>query len=58
MLFLDELHRSGASEWSRKLQKLVDYQHDNPNFHMLGITATEERDMDGKDMAEFLGKIL
>ena len=55
-VILDELHRSGASEWSRKLQKLVDYQHDNPNFHMLGITATEERDMDGKDMAEFWAK--
>ena len=55
-VILDELHRSGAAEWSRKLQKLVDNQHDNPNFHMLGITATEQRDMDGKDMAEFWAK--
>ena len=55
-VILDELHRSGASEWRKKLQKLVDNQHDNVNFHMLGITATEQRDMDGKDMAEFWAK--
>ena len=52
-VILDELHRSGASEWKKKVEKLITNQQDNPNFKMLGITATEERDMDHQDMAEY-----
>ena len=52
-VILDELHRSGASEWKKKVEKLITNQRDNPNFKMLGITATEERDMDHQDMAEY-----
>ena len=52
-VILDELHRSGASEWKKKVEKLITNQQDNPNFKMLGITATEERDVDHQDMAEY-----
>ena len=52
-VILDELHRSGASEWKKKVEKLITNQRDNPNFKMLGITATEERDVDHQDMAEY-----
>ena len=53
-IVLDELHRTGADEWGNDLNKLLDNQDDN--IKVLGITATPERDVDGKDMSEILAK--
>ena len=46
---LDELHRTGAAEWGKNLNALIENQ--NENTKVLGITATPRRDVDGKDMS-------
>lgn len=48
-MVLDELHRTGAEKWGRKLDTLLESQDEN--FRALGITATPQRDRGGKDMA-------
>lgn len=48
-MILDELHRTGANEWEKKLNKLLESQ--DGDIKVLGITATPQRDRGGKDMA-------
>jgi len=48
-IVLDELHRTGASEWEEKLDELLENQQEN--VRVLGITATPTRDMDDRNMA-------
>ncbi len=52
LVILDELHRTGASEWGKQLDELLAHQ----KAKILGITATPERDMDGKEMSEVYAK--
>ena len=47
---LDELHRTGAEQWGAKLNILLDAQRQNTR--VLGITATPQRDVDGRNMAD------
>ena len=49
-IVLDELHRTGGTEWENKINKLLENQEES--VRVLGITATPERDADGKDMAD------
>ena len=51
-IILDELHRSGAPEWSKFVNELMKNQ-DQENIKVLGLTATPERDRDDKDMAVY-----
>ena len=51
-IILDELHRSGAPEWSKFVNELMKNQ-DKENIKVLGLTATPERDRDDKDMAVY-----
>ena len=50
MIVSDELHRTGAKEWEGKIDEL--FANQSENVKVLGITATPERDVDGRDMAE------
>ena len=52
-IVLDELHRTGASEWGKQLNMLLDNQ---VHAKVLGMTATPERDMDRRDMSIELAK--
>ena len=52
LIIFDELHRTGATEWSSKIDKLLE----NQPAKVLGITATPERDVDGMDMTEEFAK--
>lgn len=52
MIVFDELHRTGASEWQKNIEKLLE----NQPAKVLGITATPERDMDKRDMSEIFAK--
>ena len=52
LIIFDELHRTGAEEWGKQVDKLLE---DQP-AKILGITATPERDVDGKDMSEIFAK--
>ena len=49
LIFLDELHRSGASEWYSKVKKLINNQPKTTK--VIGITATPERTNDDLNMA-------
>ena len=51
-IILDELHRSGAPEWSKFVNELMANQ-DQENIKVLGLTATPERDRDDRDMAVY-----
>ena len=51
-IILDELHRSGAPEWSKFVNELMANQNQE-NIKVLGLTATPERDRDDKDMAVY-----
>ena len=51
-IVLDELHRSGAPEWSKFVNELMANQ-DQENIKVLGLTATPERDREDKDMAVY-----
>lgn len=55
-IVLDELHRTGAKEWEKKLNELLDNQDEN--VRVLGITATPIRDMDDRNMADEIAKKL
>ena len=48
-IVLDELHRTGASEWEDRLDNLLENQQEN--VRVLGITATPTRDADDRNMA-------
>ena len=50
LIILDELHRTGASEWSKYILELLNNQ--DKDTKVLGLTATPTRDMDSIDMAE------
>lgn len=49
-IVLDELHRTGAEKWEEKLNTLLDAQDES--VRVLGITATPQRDRDGRNMAD------
>ena len=49
-MVLDELHRTGAKEWGDRLNTVLEAQDEN--VRVLGITATPERDVDGRNMAD------
>ncbi|MDR0978559.1 MAG: DEAD/DEAH box helicase family protein [Lachnospiraceae bacterium] len=49
-IVFDELHRTGATEWEQKIDKLLEKQ--NENVKVLGITATPIRDSDDRDMSK------
>ena len=51
-MVLDELHRTGAEKWQKKLELLLESQEEQTKI--LGITATPERDTDGRNMADEL----
>ena len=51
-IILDELHRSGAPEWSRFINELMANQN-KEKIKVLGLTATPERDRDDKDMSVY-----
>ena len=55
-IILDELHRTGASEWGDRLNILLDNQPETTK--VLGITATPRRDADGKNMANAIAERL
>ena len=55
-MVLDELHRTGANKWKKKLYELFDNQDDD--LKVLGITATPRRDFDGKDMSREIAEKL
>ena len=55
-IILDELHRTGASEWGDSLNTLLDNQ--SKTTKVLGITATPRRDADGKNMANEIAERL
>ncbi|MDO4963712.1 MAG: Helicase associated domain protein, partial [bacterium] len=54
-IVFDELHRTGAIEWKEYVEKLLKYQNDNTKI--LGITATPERDVDLRDMADHWAQV-
>jgi len=56
MMVLDELHRTGAEEWEKAVDKLLENQTEE--VKVLGMTATPVRDVDGRDMAEETAKKL
>ena len=49
LIVLDELHRTGAENWGKYLDTLLENQKEETK--VLGITATPIRDVDGKDMS-------
>ena len=51
-IILDELHRSGAPEWSKFVNELMANQNQE-KIKVLGLTATPERDREDKDMAVY-----
>lgn len=53
-IILDELHRSGAKTWEPQVRALLS---ECPSAKVLGITATPQRDVDGKDMMDELAKM-
>ncbi|MBR2744847.1 MAG: DEAD/DEAH box helicase family protein [Clostridia bacterium] len=55
-IILDELHRTGAEKWGEQLKKLLEAQADSTK--VLGITATPERDVDNRNMADEMASLL
>lgn len=49
LIWFDEFHRMGAETWSIGCQRLIEA---NPNAKILGTTATSERSLERRDMAE------
>lgn len=48
LIIADELHRTGANQWGKKFEHLI---NTHPNAKVFGVTATPIRS-DGRDMAE------
>ena len=55
-MIFDELHRTGAEEWEKALNKLLENQPETTK--VLGITATPTRDADDRNMADEIAKKL
>ena len=53
LIILDELHRTGASTWSKSISDLVEK---NSNAKVLGLTATPVR-TDGEDMTRKVARL-
>lgn len=51
LIILDEFHRAGAKEWGEAVNTLI---ADNPHAKILGLTATNKRYLENRDMAEEL----
>lgn len=49
-IVMDELHRTGAPEWEKKIDLLLENQDED--LKVLGITATPTRDIDDRNMAD------
>lgn len=49
-IIFDELHRTGAMDWGKNINELLNNQDDKTK--VLGITATPQRDVDYKNMAD------
>jgi len=49
-IVLDEIHRTGANEWEKYVDKLLENQDEN--VKVLGITATPTRDVDLRNMVD------
>lgn len=49
LIIADELHRTGAKEWGKRFEILIDIHSDAKVF---GVTATPLRCFDGRDMAD------
>ena len=56
LIVMDELHRTGAKEWEKSLDKLIENQSETTR--VLGITATPTRDDDDRNMADEMAKKL
>ena len=54
LIILDELHRTGADLWSKKINQLIKR---NPNAKVLGMSATPIR-TDGEDMTITLAQLV
>lgn len=54
LIILDELHRTGATTWNPKIEKLIEK---NKNAKILGLTATPTRDVDKRDMMLEIAKL-
>ncbi|MGM9879220.1 MAG: DEAD/DEAH box helicase family protein [Bacilli bacterium] len=52
-IIMDELHRTGAKEWVKRVEELLENQlkDQTKKTKVLGITATPQRDYDNEDMA-------
>ncbi len=55
-IVLDELHRTGAEKWGKRLNTLLENQPESTK--VLGITATPRRDADGINMANEIAQKL
>ena len=55
-IVLDELHRTGAEKWGKRIDKLLKSQSEGTR--VLGITATPRRDSDGINMANEIAEKL
>ena len=51
LIILDEFHRAGAEGWGAAVNNLIE---DNPHAKILGLTATNMRYLENRDMAEEL----
>lgn len=51
LIILDEFHRTGAEGWGAAVNTLI---ADNPHAKILGLTATNKRYLENRDMAEEL----
>lgn len=49
LIVADELHRTGAKEWGKSFEYLMESHH---NSYVFGVTATPLRCVDGRDMAD------
>ena len=56
LIITDELHRTGAEEWGKYFEKLMEYQDEE--VRVLGLTATPIRDADVKNMADEVAKLM
>lgn len=57
LIMLDELHRSGAKEWSKGINEFIEWAKKDEKVKILGASATPKRD-DGTDpSSEFCGGI-
>lgn len=53
-IIIDELHRAGAITWEPQIRELLNR---NVKAKVLGLTATPERDVDGKNMMDVVAEM-